>query len=77
MIITILEHEGFQNITFSSLKAGEGKSKAVILRTPPLSFYGVVWVFHGDRMISSGITEGLTYVDLEQDTTALHSHGFL
>lgn len=75
MIITILEHEGFQNTTFSSLKAGEGKSK--VLRTPPLSFYGVVWVFHGDRMISSGITEGLTYVDLEQDITALHSHGFL
>lgn len=31
MVITILEHQGFQNSTFLSPKAGVGKVKAVML----------------------------------------------
>ena len=73
MVITILEHQGFQNSTFPSPKAGVGKVKAVMLWTSSLYLHWVLWVLHGDRMRPSGVTAGLSYASFGEGNPALQS----
>jgi hypothetical protein len=35
-----------------------------------------IGMFHGNIMRPSGVMDGITYINLEQGITALHSHGF-
>ena len=73
MVITILEHQGFQNSTFPSPKAGIDKVKAVMPWTSSLFLHWVLWVLHGDRMRPSGVTAGLSNASLGEGNPALQS----
>lgn len=68
-----LNHQGFQNSTFPSPKAGVGKVKAVRLWTSSLDLHWVLWVLLGDRMRPSGVTAGLSYASLREGIPALQS----
>ena len=73
MVITILEHQGFQNSTFPSPKEGIDKVKAVMPWTSSLFLHWVLWVLHGDRMRPSGVTAGLSYASFGEGNPALQS----